>query len=358
MVRRVQEKMFIGKALKIFVLLSLLSLLMTVSCTMYRDMQTLKKPRYEVSEHKGAKSCGECHQEIYDQWSNNSRHAIATKGDLFNEMKKEVEDDFMLNMMMGGEMCYSCHGSKEVNEGVNCETCHGTANTSLTTEEIHRTKFKPGLEDLKRADFCGKCHEMKHPMSGAALLSLYSEWKESPVAKEGKGCQDCHMKPDKKGLSYHGFDSAKRNVEIYRDDLKIKDVKLNFPRLTLAIENRVAGHAVPASGPTRIMALNIDFFDHQGKKTHTITETFSKSVTLMRKIMPNKIVKNTQLQAGETRKLSFTLPHFLQGNMQKLVISMRFYEVPDKYLGDLKKATWVSDSFLEIHLNGLEEGIL
>jgi hypothetical protein len=48
------------------------------ACGMYEDMEALKQPRYEIGEHKGAAFCGECHPVIYEQWSKNSRHAVAT----------------------------------------------------------------------------------------------------------------------------------------------------------------------------------------------------------------------------------------------------------------------------------------
>lgn len=321
--------------------------IVTVSCTMYKEMQAVKMPKYEVSKHQGAESCGRCHKEIYNQWSKNSRHSIATTSESFHEMKRKFENDFILNMMMGESMCYACHGPKIVNEGVNCETCHGSTDSSNSIEETHRIKFKPGLKELAKPDFCAICHEMKNPMTGAAILSLYSEWQKSPAAMEGKRCQDCHMRPQERGLKYHGFDSARRNVNIYLDSIDVKDINLNFPKLNLTIENMVKGHAIPASCATRILVLNIDFFNPQGEKVHTITKTFSKKVTLLRGLMPKEIVENDQLQAGELRLMSFTIPSSLQGVADKLILTLRFYEVPDEYLGDLKKANWVSEPFLK-----------
>ena len=96
---------------------------------MYKEMQVMKMPKYEIGKHKGAKFCSQCHQDIYEQWSKNSRHATA-HGESFHDFRKKVVNNFMINTMMGEEMCYACHGSKEINEGVNCETCHGIVNAS------------------------------------------------------------------------------------------------------------------------------------------------------------------------------------------------------------------------------------
>ncbi|MEE8400893.1 MAG: multiheme c-type cytochrome, partial [Candidatus Hydrothermarchaeaceae archaeon] len=146
----------------IFFALLIVFLIVTVgavaSSGMYKDLQAGKEPRYEVGEHKGAKFCASCHPEIYDQWSKNSRHAVATVGEGFLDFKDKFTDISMYDAMMGEEMCYACHGSKEVNEGVNCETCHGTVISGVPITETHEKKFKPGRENLKKQDFCAKCH--------------------------------------------------------------------------------------------------------------------------------------------------------------------------------------------------------
>ncbi len=96
------------------------------SCAGLKKMNEMKKAKYEIGEHKGAKYCAECHEKIYNQWLKFSRHAIAVKGNTFNEGKKKIKNDFISNLMMGEKFCYTCHGNKSMDEGVNCETCHGT----------------------------------------------------------------------------------------------------------------------------------------------------------------------------------------------------------------------------------------
>ncbi len=311
----------------------------------YKDMQVGKIPRYEVGEQKGAQFCATCHQEIYDRWSQNSRHALATVSEGFLDFKDKFTDIFMYDAMMGDEMCYACHGSKEVNEGVNCETCHGTVLPNVSIVETHERKFTPGHEDLEKPDFCAKCHTMKSPLSGDYFISLYSEWQESEAAANGITCQGCHMEPRESELHYHGFDTVSRNVEIYRDDLIFKDIKLDFPQFRLAIENRVMGHAIPASGPSKVLALEISFLDVEGTEIYNIVETFAKKFELMpvTGLMPDKLIENTQLQSGEVRPLSFTLPASLEGQISQAVLTLRFYEVSDEHQGDITQAHWVSD---------------
>lgn len=320
--------------------------LTVTSCAILEEMRAMKEPRYEVGEQKGARYCGECHQEIYDQWASNSRHALANTSDSFHDIRGKFKNNLMLNLTMGESMCYACHGSKAVNEGVNCETCHGTVNPETSIEETHRKKYRPGLADLRRADFCAKCHEMKNPMSGSLIMSVFSEWQQSPSAANGITCQACHMKSRENGLRYHGFDTARRNVAIYRDDVTIKDVQLQFPQLRMAIENRVTGHAIPASCGTRLLVLEINCLDEKDREAHRIVQSFTKTNELMGGIMPYRVLENTQLQSGEIRPLTFTLPSSLQNQIHKAILTLRFYEVPDEHQGDLNKANWISEPFL------------
>jgi hypothetical protein len=332
---------------KIVFLTLLMMLAFVTSCTIYKEMQEMKKPRYEVGEHKGAKFCANCHQEIYDEWLHNSRHARATTSESFYDFRDKFTDKFILNTIFGEKACYACHGSKEANEGVNCETCHGTVMPNVSIMETHDKKFKPGRERLKEQDFCAKCHEFKSPISGDSILTLYSEWQNSQAAADGITCQGCHMEPRLSNFRYHGFDTPYRNVGIYRDDLNIKDINLDFPQFSLAIENRVTAHAVPPSGPTRILALEISFLDLDGVEIYKITKTFAKKFELLLGIFPNKLIKNTQLQSGEIRPLSFTLPSSIKGKINKAVLTLRFYEVPHEYQDDIKKAHWISAPILE-----------
>jgi hypothetical protein len=302
--------------------------------------------------------CAECHEEIYHEWSGNSRHAQATKAQSFHDFKEMFTDVFMYNAMMGGEdMCYACHGIKEVNDGVNCETCHGTLMPAESVEDAieitHEKKYTPGREKMKTADFCLKCHTMVNPMSGVPLFGLKDAYFKSEAAAQGITCQDCHMKPRDSELRYHGFDTAVRNVKIYRGDVSIKDVKLEFPNFSLSVENHVAGHSIPAGGGTRTLSLEINFLDSKGQQLHRIVRTFAKRYSQMPVfgLMPYKLLEDTQLQSGETRKLSFTLPGSVKDKISEVSLVMRFYEVSDEHEGDIKKAYWTSEPFLEERVN-------
>lgn len=330
------------------VFLSLLVLVMISSCDMYDDMQSMKQPRYEIAQQQGAVFCSSCHEKIYKQWLNNSRHAVATTAASFHHLKDTFTDNIVYDVFMGEAMCYACHGSKQVNEGVNCETCHGAMPENMTITEAHESKYRPGLAALKQPEFCAPCHDVKNPMSGEFLLATYDEWSASQAAQQGISCQNCHMAQHDEQKAYHGFDTLVRSESIYRDDLTISEIELNFPQLKMTLENRINGHSIPAGGPTRTLALEIICEDATGKEIYKTNELFTKKFSLMPifGIMPYKLMKNTQLQNGEKRALQFSLPENLDGKVNKIILLLRMYEVSDEHQGDINKSHWASAPML------------
>ena len=350
--------MILDKMQQTFFLFLLIILPTSSSCTMYEEIQAMQQPRYEVGKQQGAKFCSECHEEIYDTWSKNSRHAQATKAESFHDFMEMFTDVYMYNAMMGGEaMCYACHGIKEVNDGVNCETCHGLLLPADSIEDsieiTHEKKYTPGRETMSKADFCLNCHTMVNPMSGVPLMGLRDAYLKSPAAAQGVTCQDCHMKPQDSDVRYHGFDTAVLNVDIYRGDLDVKDIRLEFPNFRFTINNHVTGHSIPAGGGTRTLGLEINFLDGKGKRIHQSVHTFAKKYNQMPifGLMPYKLLEDTQLQSGEERKMNFSLPTSLKGKIKSVSFLMRFYEVSDEHEGDISHAYWTSKPFYKEKVN-------
>ena len=326
------------------------------ACSEYETLKSLKVPRYESGESKGAKFCGNCHQQIYNEWKTKSRHAIATTNESFLSFKKKITDSFMLNVMFGEEMCFACHGNKESDEGVNCEICHGLVIPGVPITETHERKFIPGRAELKKSEFCAKCHELEQAMT------VYSDWQNSAAASNNITCQQCHMKPLEGQKRYHGFDTIVISKDIYRDDLAIENIKIHFPEISLSVVNNISGHAIPAAGPSRVLALTISLLDQQETELYSISESFTKKFSLIpiAGIMPYKLIENTQLQSNETRKINLTIPESFKEKAKKVVISLKIYEVSDDHQGDITKAHWISEPIVykEIHLkNGVRAPI-
>jgi len=328
--------------------MALLVLLVAWYWPVYTEVQAMKEPNYEQGAHKGAAYCRQCHSEIYADWSVRSLHALATRGDSFKNYLAKFKANFLLNTFITDAVCYACHGNKTSVEGVNCEVCHGTVIANVPIMQTHKLKYKPGLKALAAKNYCAKCHDLRSPLSRDGIFTVQDEWRNSHAAKEGETCQSCHMEKSSSGLSYHGFDSAQRDATIYKGDVSIQKAKLHFPQFSLEIENRLTGHAIPPSGPTRVMGLEIIFLNSKGEEQHRVQESFGKKFKLMpiAGLFPNSLIKNTQLQSGERRHLSFTLPSSLKGKINKALVTLRFYAVSDEHQGNIKHAHWMSKAFL------------
>ncbi len=172
--------------------------------------------RFEPSQ-----ACG-CHATLVEQWSK-SMHAQALTDPLYNAKLDEAIEATDGEL---GPFCKKCHGpaaamtgeftkggelSPGTAEGVSCSFCHQVSgmakgevgNVSQLVEPIgvRRAQLKdpqaphPAVysELHEKAEICGGCHNVNHPINGMHLESTYREWSESPYAKEGTVCQDCHM---------------------------------------------------------------------------------------------------------------------------------------------------------------------
>lgn len=314
---------------------------------MISEMKEMTAPRFQTGAQVGAEFCAQCHEEIYREWSENSRHALATVSEGFLDFKTKFTGNLMFDVMMGEEMCYACHGDKSVDEGVNCETCHGPALPGVPIDETHERKYTPGLAAMQNPEFCGRCHEMSNFISGHEIMSLFSELRSSEAGQKGLTCQGCHMKRDEDDGPYHGFDTAYRNPHIYDGDIEVRDIHLEFPRLSMIVENKIKGHAVPPSGPSRVMTLDVTLVDGDGQTVQEFTAKFAKTFSLMAGLMPYRLIENNQLQSGESRELVFTLPEPLKQRVTGARVSMRFHEISDEHQGDVAKAHWSSAPFLD-----------
>src|SRR6185436_18957259 len=201
--------------------------------------------------YPSAKVCGECHPNQYAQWSISS-HAYANLSPMFNKFEQTIND---LASGTVNSFCVRCHASVgtalgerrdiawwdrsgAAREGITCVTCHrvgeayGKVNGArrITPGDIHEPVFgpfdttgvlkaignarhygilvssdqpdKPGYirihqqaiqsDLLVKSEFCITCHQVQvHP--GIKLETVWEEYRNSPAAKKGISCQDCHM---------------------------------------------------------------------------------------------------------------------------------------------------------------------
>jgi hypothetical protein len=188
------------------------------------------------------------------------------------------------------------------NEGVSCDLCHaivgfegevpfnfnyivepGEAKQGVregTESPYHGIAVNPFL---KTAEFCGTCHNEKDPF-GQWVKATHLEWQESPQARGGIVCQDCHMPPaagnsapdgggqdhpDVRQHLFHGaHDIAKLSgaveVRIHPSDLEVKPGGTVV--LTATVVNAKAGHMIPSgSAEERVVWLHVEAEDSRGQ---------------------------------------------------------------------------------------------
>lgn len=184
--------------------------------------------------------CGECHSEIYKQWSG-SMHSKAfvdplwqaatklffkeaTKSGEILEMKACVkchtplgfrsysitspEDDYdkLAELPAQGIFCNWCHNISEIKHigdaGYEVEPGGGEDDPSTmlgprkdASSAFHPTKYS---ELHTKSEFCGLCHNVSHVENKLPIEATYDEWKNSPYntgnPETTVNCQDCHMR--------------------------------------------------------------------------------------------------------------------------------------------------------------------
>ncbi|MCA9154406.1 MAG: hypothetical protein KDA38_06445 [Planctomycetales bacterium] len=188
------------------------------------------RPLMEM-DFPSAKQCAACHPRQYEQWSR-SMHAYAQHSPVFEAFNLTLVERTAGTI---GTFCTRCHTnigtslgenesvrnvhrSRISMEGVTCVTCHRRAYGHYKSSS--RVAIEPGgVNDacifgpfenpvseqagshpskpssyIRTSQFCGECHDVTNP-EGIRLEEAFSEWHNSPAAKNGITCHHCHMGP-------------------------------------------------------------------------------------------------------------------------------------------------------------------
>ena len=194
-----------------------------------------------------AAQCGECHKQIYEEWSS-SQHAYASISPMFHKFEQKFQE---LTQGTVGTFCVRCHQqvgtqlgetretplwerSQISREGVTCITCHrvkeqygkvngerrvepgkiyepvyGSGEKSvikdvLANKETYSVKtstdgrgndIHKGMitnDQITKSEFCVSCHQVAVNL-GIKLEIVWDQYRDSPARKAGVTCQDCHM---------------------------------------------------------------------------------------------------------------------------------------------------------------------
>ena len=200
-----------------------------------------------LSLYPTAAQCGECHKQIYEEWSS-SQHAYASISPMFHKFEQKFQQ---LTQGTVGTFCVRCHQqvgtqlgearetplwarSQISREGVSCITCHrvkenygkvngerrvepgkiyepvyGSGEKSvlkdvLANKETYSVKtstdgrgndIHKGMipkDQITKSEFCVSCHQVAVNL-GIKLEIVWDQYRDSPARKAGVTCQDCHM---------------------------------------------------------------------------------------------------------------------------------------------------------------------
>lgn len=268
--------------------------------------------------------CGNCHEEIYEQW-NGGGHAVSATNPHFLDLYAGTRSDpdeiagwgLLTEYPEGAGVCTACHlpaahlaelGVGDLREirgvarhGVHCDFCHKVQDVELAAPGLTHGRFamkllRPAkgqlffgpLDDVDRGEdsylplqsksqFCAGCHE--GIIFGVPVYTTYSEWLASPARVSGKQCQSCHMKPDEKMTNLaDGFGGMERNPTTLASHVLLPGgrakmlrrclgVTMNWERhnhrVTIRIKTvtRDVGHRVPTGFVDRHLILVVEAFD-------------------------------------------------------------------------------------------------
>ncbi|PJI43525.1 multiheme c-type cytochrome [Ferrovibrio sp.] len=202
---------------------------------------------FATTSYPSAVQCGACHPKVFSEWSA-SNHAYASISPMFHKFEQAINT---LASGTIGSFCVRCHQqvgtqrgepretplwerSAIAREGVTCITCHrvkdqfgkvngerqivpgdinkpiynaGTGNelaNVLADPDEYGVSTKPGqpgrpihgpvvkFEQISKSEFCVSCHQVAvHP--GIKLEVVWDQYRDSPAARSGVTCQECHM---------------------------------------------------------------------------------------------------------------------------------------------------------------------
>ena len=273
----------------------------------------------------GGENCGNCHQQIFDEWQE-SEHAHTVTNRRFLSMMDGTDWEgapghgwsLKADYPNAEAVCSACHAPTHdaisldawpthdsvAGQGVHCDFCHkiqevpangvgfahGRLGVDLLRSQTQMVIFGP-LDDVDRgfesysplqseSRYCAACHE--GVLLGVHVYSTYSEWLDSPARQQGKDCQSCHMKPtgkmtdfapdmggiarDPATLASHTFMPGGRLTMLKKcvsEKIAVERAD-GHVRVDVELAANDVGHRVPTGFVDRHLVLVVLARDHEG----------------------------------------------------------------------------------------------
>lgn len=308
-----------GKKRLVFILSGLLWMATTVWAT---DMPA--ESGQPPLNHVPSANCGECHQEIYQQWQN-SMHAKSTAltdpihGGVYRmEVGDPTQEGILHKTTNTFPVCLQCHApiaardkttkldaKPMYSEGVNCVACHtmtnfkgvqdsggklrlgaaaytysannlqgpeGTFNNNEpvlspggdTEPKVNSFSHQANSALFKSSEVCLGCHQLMVNPQKVPVCAIGDQF----IAKDGSSptCQSCHM-PVVNGFANHEI-SGGHNVEQVRKAViltllaKPKGKRIHT---VVTLKNTLL-HTMPSGAPFRNMVLKVSAFNNKNEE--------------------------------------------------------------------------------------------
>jgi hypothetical protein len=185
--------------------------------------------------------CASCHADHFAEWSR-SFHARSLTSENFLRTLPQYLDSLERGARKDPQSalaCFNCHApllkhadhrvvrqvtafvlARETKKldgfEVSCVSCHLKGDRVFSgpignpqDNPFHLSKLS---ESYKEASFCAGCHTTASP--GIPCSDVYTDWKKSRAAKQGRTCQTCHM-PERDGIAATGGPRRKVHSHVF-----------------------------------------------------------------------------------------------------------------------------------------------
>jgi len=334
--------------------------------------------------YTSAKTCATCHRLIHQYWSESAHARSATSPAYLEGLEAAVAAASDKQAVRVN--CVWCHAPTVLvtgdhgleqpvtREGVSCDFCHTVKDVDLARagrpfevgpgnvkrgplqyakSKFHETEYSPLHKSS--ALLCAACHEYRNPL-GVAVLSTYTEWRQTPYAMRGVTCQECHMPvvpgttvpaalgPGGYVINLHrivgGSNPSKLSVGL---DLKIDSVTRTSGAAdvqVLVTSSRV-GHAAPGGFANRALVLAVGVESASGELLNrrervyhrTLQDAAGQELVTVADLMLKaaREGEDTRIQAGESRAGRFTVP--IPEGAKAIVARLEYRDLSDPKTG-------------------------
>jgi hypothetical protein len=306
-------------------------LLLSFSSALSADPGKVTGAKPKAPHEVSAKLCGECHQEIYQEWSSSMHGQSTALSDPIHGAfyRSEVGDPTAEGQTMKNgkfPICLNCHAPNAAlqkttkldakpaySEGVNCIFCHtitafngtkkaegglqlGVAAYDVSTSALqapsgvtYTTSPTEGNETNtlnqpfhpfpmegrnaslhKTSEVCMGCHDRRNNPNGVPLCATGTEISDS---KQFVSCQSCHM-PTVNGHASHSMLGGHDGDMVRRAVNMVLNVKPAGETLAASIQliNKLP-HKFPTGAPFRTAIVKVTAYNEKGEVVWKNTES-------------------------------------------------------------------------------------